>query len=349
MSVMLENTASDSSPFARGAQGEAGRGHEARSAESTSPGNAAKSTPPQPSPSPAAAFNSAAGQGREQKLWFDGELHDAHALQAALNTHALHYGSGVFEGIRAYATAAGAAVFRLPEHIERMRRGAELLGLEFDPAQTTDAILSTLRANGHRDAYIRPLAWAGAGSFGLDVEGHPAHLMVATSATQVHLNGTRARIGVSRWRRNPADSLPPLKLCGAYVNSILAKREAKQRGFDEALFVDADGFVVECTGANAFVVKGGRVTAVEHRDALPGITRDTVAALCGATARAVALDELLDADEVFACGTAAEIAPVAEVEDRRFGDNPVTRELAALYARVVRGGEASRHAWLTPV
>jgi branched-chain amino acid aminotransferase len=240
-------------------------------------------------------------------------------------------------------------VFRLPEHIERMRRGAELLGLDFDAAQATEAVLATLRANRHRDAYIRPLAWAGEGSFGLDVEGHATHLMVATSATQVHLNGTRARIGVSRWRRNPAESLPPLKLCGAYVNSILAKREAKQRGFDEALFVDARGCVVECTGANVFIVKDGRVTAVEHGDALPGITRDTVIALCGAASRAVALDELLDADEVFACGTAAEIAPIAEIEDRRYGGNPVTRELAALYARVVRGEETSRSAWLTPV
>lgn len=294
------------------------------------------------------AIADAAGAPKPQ-LWLDGELHDADTLQAALNTHALHYGSGVFEGIRAYATADGAEVFRLPEHLERMRRGAELLGLAFDPAQATEAVLATLRANHHRDAYVRPLAWAGAGSFGLDVEGHPSHLMVATSATQVHLNGTRARIGVSRWRRNPADSLPPLKLCGAYVNSILAKREAKVRGYDEALFVDADGRVVECTGANVFIVKDGGVTAVEHRDALPGITRDTVMQLSGAQTRAVSLEELHDADEVFACGTAAEIAPIAEVEGRRYGDNPVTTELAALYARVVRGEEASRAGWLTPV
>ena len=282
-------------------------------------------------------------------LWFDGELHEADALQAALNTHALHYGSGVFEGIRAYATAQGAAVFRLPEHLERMRRGAELLGLDFDPAQATQAVLATLRANRHRDAYVRPLAWAGAGSFGLDVDGHATHLMVATSATQVHLNGTRARIGISCWRRNPADALPPLKLCGAYVNSILAKREAKHRGFDEALFVDADGYVVECTGANVFIVKDGRTIAVEHRDALPGITRDTVISLSGAEARPVQLQELRDADEVFACGTAAEVAPIAEVEDRRYGDNPLTRELAALYARTVRGEETSGASWLTPV
>lgn len=283
------------------------------------------------------------------QVWFDGALHDIDSLQAGLTTHAMHYGSGVFEGIRSYATASGAAVFRLPEHIERMRQGAALLGMTFDPAVATDAVLATLRANGHRDAYIRPLAWFGEGSFGLDVEGHAEHLMVATTATQVHLNGTRARLGISKWRRNPADSLPPLKLCGAYVNSILAKRESKSRGFDEALFTDADGFVVECTGANVFIVKDGRVTAVQHRDALPGVTRDTLIRLSGAESRAVSVEELYDADEVFACGTAAEVAPVHGVEDRSYGDNPVTRELSALYARVVRGEAEVSRGWLTAV
>ena len=281
--------------------------------------------------------------------WFDGALIEADSVQAGLTTHAMHYGSGVFEGVRAYATESGAAVFRLPEHLERMRKGADMFGMAFDVAAATAAVLATLRANHHRDAYIRPLAWYGEGSFGLDVEGHTPHLMVATTATQVHLNGTRARLGVGKWRRNPADSLPPLKLCGAYVNSILAKREAKARGYDEALFTDRDSNVVECTGANVFMVKDGKLTAIEHPDALPGITRDTLITLTGAASRRVALAELLDADEVFACGTAAEVAPVAEIEDRRYADNPITRELAALYARVVRGQEAAYRDWLTDV
>ena len=282
-------------------------------------------------------------------LWYDGAIVEVDALQADLTTHAMHYGSGVFEGIRAYATDDGAAVFRLPEHLERMRRGAELLGMSLDTAQVAEATLATLRANHHRDAYIRPLAWYGEGSFGLDVAGHPEHVMVSTTPTLVHLAGSRARIGVSRWRRNPADALLPLKLCGAYVNSILAKRETRARGFDEALFVDADGFVVECTGANVFFVRDGRLVAIEHRDQLPGITRDTLIQLTGAESRPATLAELLDADEVFACGTAAEVAPVAQVEDRAFGDNPMTRDLVALYARVVRGQEPSRRGWLTPV
>ncbi|MEN5116295.1 aminotransferase class IV [Luteimonas sp. TWI662] len=290
-----------------------------------------------------------AARAPSDRVWFDGALHAVDALQAGLTTHAMHYGSGVFEGIRAYATDDGAAVFRLPEHLARMREGAALLGMAFDPALATEAVLATLRANRHRDAYVRPLAWFGEGGFGLDVEGHAEHLMVATTATRVHLAGTRARLGISSWRRNPADSLPPLKLCGAYVNSILAKRQSKSRGFDEALFTDADGFVVECTGANVFLVKDGRLTAVAHRDALPGITRDTLIALTGASSRAVTVAELLDADEVFACGTAAEVAPVQAIEDRSYGDNPVTRELADLYARVVRGQAEAGRGWLTAV
>ena len=293
---------------------------------------------------------SEAAHAAKPKTWFDGELIDSDALQAGLTTHAMHYGSGVFEGIRAYATAdGGAAVFRLPEHLERMRKGAALLGLAFDPAQATQAVLATLRANGHRDAYIRPLAWFGEGSFGLDVEGHAPHMMVATTATQVHLNGTRARLGVSSWRRNPADSLPPLKLCGAYVNSILAKREAKARGFDEAMFTDRSGNVVECTGANLFMVRDGSVVAIEHPDALPGITRDSLIALTGAASRMATLDEVLDADEVFACGTAAEVAPISQIEDREYGTNPVTRAIAEHYKRVVRGEDTSYRHWLTAV
>lgn len=290
-----------------------------------------------------------ADHAHKPQLWFDGALADVDAPQVDLTTHAMHYGSGVFEGIRAYATRDGAAVFRLPDHLARMGRGAELLGMAFDPDRALDACLQTLRANHHRDAYVRPLAWFGAGSFGLDVGGHPEHFMVSTTPTLVHLAGSRARIGVTSWRRNPADSLPPLKLCGAYVNSILAKRETRARGFDEALFLDRDGFVVECTGANIFMVTHGQLVAVEHRDALPGITRDTLVALTGAQSRTVTFEELRDADEVFACGTAAEVAPISEIEGRAYGDNPVTRELAALYARVVRGEESTLATWLTPV
>lgn len=285
--------------------------------------------------------------------WLDGRLVGVDAPCAPLTTHALHYGSGVFEGIRSYATAdGGVAVFRLREHLERMRRGAALLGIPFDIDEAAQAVKETLRANGDRDAYIRPLAWCGTGAIGLDVAATDKHLMVATWAladgASVHLGGATVRLGVSSWRRNPASSLPPLKLCGAYVNSILAKAEAKSRGFDEALFVDGHGLVVECTGANVFLVRDGRVVAVEHPDALPGITRDTLVALTGATSRMVGLEELCDADEVFACGTAAEVTPIAALDGRRFGD-ATGRDIARLYQRVVRGEEPTHAGWLCHV
>ncbi|MFC5576691.1 aminotransferase class IV [Lysobacter niabensis] len=298
------------------------------------------------------ALREAGEDGRSDipQVWFDGSFVDAGSNCAPLTTHAMHYGSGVFEGIRAYATAdGGAAVFRLPEHLERMRKGCELLGIPFDVAEASEATLQVLRRNGHRDAYVRPLAWCGTGSIGLDVTPLSKHLMVATFATDVHLAGTRVRLGVSPWRRNPSTSLPPLKLCGAYVNSILAKHEARERGFNEALFVDEQGRVVECTGANVFMVRDGRITAIAHRDALPGITRDTVVALTGAQSRPVRYDELLDADEVFVCGTAAEVTPVDELDDRVYGDNRVGRELAQQYQRVVRGEDAAHRHWLTRV
>ncbi|QWP76859.1 aminotransferase class IV [Lysobacter sp. K5869] len=286
----------------------------------------------------------------QPQIWFDGRFIGSDAPEAPLTTHAMHYGTAVFEGIRSYATAdGGAAVFRLPEHMERMRKGADMFGIDFDVERASRAVLDTLRANGHRDAYIRPLTWMGTGSIGLDVDPLTQHLMVATIAKVVHLGGARTRLTVSPWKRNPATSLPPLKLSGAYVNSILAKREAKQRGFDEALFTDDKGYVVECTGANVFMVKNGEVTSVDHRDALPGITRDTMIALSGAASREVTLHELLDADEVFVCGTAAEACAISALDRREFGDNPVTRELSALYAKVVRGQDDRYTHWLTAV
>lgn len=289
------------------------------------------------------------GGGASLKQWFDGDMAAAERLHAPLTSHALHYGTGVFEGIRSYATAEGAAVFRLDEHLARMARGAQALGMSFDSARAAQAIVDTLRANGQRDAYIRPLQWYGEGGLGLDVEPLRPHLMVATLPWTSHLGSQRVRLTASSFRRTPATSVPALKLCGNYVNSILAKHEASRHGFGEALFLDAQGDVVECTGENVFLVKDGRIVAVAHDDALPGITRDSVIALTGAQARRATLAELLDADEVFLTGTSAEIAAVEALDDRRYGDNPVTRELQALYARLVRGQEPAYRHWLTPV
>jgi branched-chain amino acid aminotransferase len=282
-------------------------------------------------------------------LWFDGRIGPQDQLAAPLTTHAMHYGTAVFEGIRSYATPDGAAVFRLPEHLARMAKGAAAFGAGFDVEQAAAAVIAVLRSNRHRDAYVRPLMWYGTGSLGLDVAPVSTHLMVASLPWAPHLGEKPVRLTVSPFRRNRADAMPPLKLSGAYVNSILAKREAGSRGFDDALFVDEAGFVVECSGVNVFLVKDGKVTAVDHPDALPGITRDTVIELAGADLRPVTLEELLEADEVFVTGTSAELLPVAALDRRDYGPAPVANALRARYLQVVRGGSPAHARWLTPV
>ena len=282
-------------------------------------------------------------------LWFDGRIGPQDQTLAPLTTHAMHYGTAVFEGIRSYATPDGAAVFRLSEHLERMRKGADAFGASFDAVEAAAAVIAVLQANKHRDAYIRPLLWYGTGSLGLDVAPLRRHLMVASMPWKPHLGDKPVRLTVSPFRRNRAEALPPLKLSGAYVNSILAKREAGSRGFDDALFIDDAGFVVECTGVNVFLVKHGQVVAVEHPDALPGITRDTIVELAGAVSRPVTLEELLEADEVFLTGTSAEVMPVAALDRRTYGPTPVADGLRTRYLRIVRGGSPAHAHWLTPV
>lgn len=282
-------------------------------------------------------------------IWFDGSIGSAATMTAPLTTHALHYGTGVFEGIRSYATRDGAAVFRLPEHLERMRQGADALGMQMNVSEASAATIAVLRSNQHRDAYVRPLFWLGVGSLGLDVAPLSRHLMVASMPWASHLGAAAVSVSVSPMRRNRAEAMPPLKLCGAYVNSILAKREAGSRGFGEAMFVDDNGFVVECTGENVFMVSRGKITAVQHPDALPGITRASLIEMTGAESRAVTLEELLDADEVFLTGTSAEVTAVSALDQRDFAPGPITAALREQYLHIVRG-EAPQYAhWLTEV
>ncbi len=306
---------------------------------------------PQRSPSPTAPAS--APQTRPSGadvVWLDGALVPSEAAKASPLAHGLHYGTGVFEGVRVYETREGPAVFRLPEHLARMKRGADALAMPFDEAAFTEGVAAVLRATGLRRAYVRPLAYYESGGLGLDVGPLRARGLVAAMPWKSHLGEGPAAVGVSlrtsSVRRIPAAAMPPLKLCGGYVNSILAKLEAARAGADEALFVDDQGFVCEATGENVFLVKGGRVTAVAHPDALPGITRATLIELAGADERPVTLAELRDADEVFLTGTSAEVAAVREFDGRALGVGPVTRELAALYQAVVHGQAQRERGWL---
>lgn len=287
------------------------------------------------------------------QLWLDGRLAAAQDTCISPLAHGLHYGTGVFEGIRAYATPEGPAIFRLDEHLARLGRGAEALGMVVDLDDLRRGCLEALAASGLEAAYLRPLAFFETGGLGLDVAGLKVRTLVAALPWRNHLGEAEAQRGVSLrtspFRRNPASALPPLKLCGAYVNSVLAKLEAARAGFEEALFVDGDGFVVECTGENVFLVKDGVLTAVEHPDALPGITRATLLELTGAEARPVRLDELREADEIFLTGTSAEVSAVGRLDARVFKTGPLTRELQARYQRIVHGEIETERGWLTPL
>ncbi|MDP2877225.1 MAG: branched-chain-amino-acid transaminase [Holophaga sp.] len=284
------------------------------------------------------------------RIWMDGHLVDASAAHTSLLAPALHYGLGVFEGIRSYATPRGPAIFRLEAHMARMARGAEALGMPFNAETCAQACIDTLADSGFGDAYLRPLAFYGQGTLGLDVDRHTTRLMVAALPWQNHLGEAAAR-GVrahrSAMQRNTAQAIPPLKLCGGYVNSVLAKRQATLAGFDEALFVDERGFAVEATGENVFLVKDGRVTAVEHPDALPGITRATVMELTGAESRPVTLQELLEADEVFLTGTSAEITPLIALDAHTWRAGAITLDLRRRYLTTVRGAVDLSESWLT--
>ncbi|MGB0592016.1 MAG: branched-chain amino acid transaminase [Myxococcota bacterium] len=284
------------------------------------------------------------------RLWKNGALVDRDDARVDLLSHGLHYGTGVFEGIRCYDTGKGPAIFQLEAHMDRFARGAEVLGMDLDMAALTQGVVDTVAASGFGDAYIRPLAFYASGGLGLDTAPLTAEVAVGVMPWTSHLGeASKAgiRVHLSSYRRNPHRSLPPLKLCGGYVNSVLAKREATRLGCDEALFVDDAGRVCEATGENVFMVTGNDVVAVAHPDALPGITRSTVMALAGATEREVTLAELLQADEIFLTGTSAEVVPVSELSGRIFSKSTVTRDLQVAYDDLVHGRDKSRRTWLT--
>ena len=284
-------------------------------------------------------------------LWRNGKRVSREDARVDVLAHGLHYGTGVFEGIRSYNANGKAAIFQLEAHMERFARGTAALQMDVDVDEITRAIVQTVGESGFKDAYIRPLAFFASGGLGLDSGALTPESAVAVMPWKSHLgedaNARGVRVFVSSYRRNPHTSLPALKISGGYVNSVLAKREAFLAGFDEALFVDDEGYVCEATGENVFVVKDGRVTAVEHRDALPGITRDTVMTLTGAVARPVHLEELLGADEVFLTGTSAEVVPVSAIGAREYGTSPVTLDLQQSYLDLVHGRDLAHRSWLT--
>ncbi len=294
-------------------------------------------------------------------VWFDGTIVPQEQAVVSVLTHAMHYGTSVFEGIRAYETDRGAAVFRLREHSLRLLESAKILGMKptWTVEQIDQAIVETVKANERKSCYIRPLIWYGPESLGINPSRNELHFMVATLPWGVYLGEEAirkgARLMTSSWRRSAGDILPTkAKAGGNYVNSVLANTEARDNGFDEALLLDKEGFVAEGSGENLFFLKGGTLYAIAHSVNLRGITRDTVIHLARdmgtpvETTMAVR-DELYTADEVFMVGTAAEVTPIASIDRRPVGTGAAGAYALAMrerYLEVVSGKVPEYQRWL---
>jgi len=285
-----------------------------------------------------------------EKIWMDGGLVDWPEAKIHVLTHALHYGSGVFEGIRAYDTERGTGVFRLTDHLDRMRRSAELYYMEipFSTAELADAVHQTIEVNGLPSCYVRPLVFRGYAELGINPLTCPVHVAIAVWPWGAYLgeaaleSGVRAMI--SSWRRIGPNTVPAAaKATGQYLNSQLAKLEALKHGYDEAILLNEQGNVADGTGENVFVVHRGRIlTPPTQASCLPGITRETVMRIAGELGyevleHDVTRTDLYFADEVFLTGTAAEVTPVASVDDHQIGPGPVTRAVQSFFFDVVHG------------
>lgn len=279
-------------------------------------------------------------------------------------TAGLHYGMGVFEGIRCYDTASGPAVFRLQEHLDRLLTSARILGfgdLPYDVDALTRAVHETIVANDLRACYVRPLIYLADGGMNLSVDtGRPRVGIAAWAWRDYHGDGAGRgiRVNVASYARHHPNAMPTqAKVAGNYVNSFMAKTESVRLGFDDAVMLDTEGFVAECTAENIFVVRNGRIYTPPLEAVLPGITRDTVIALAAdlgfeVIEERIVRDRLYSADEIFICGTAAEVVAVREVDFRPIGagsTGPVASAIQHGFRRVVGGEHALSVRWLSPI
>lgn len=285
------------------------------------------------------------------KIWMNGEMVDWRDANVHLLTHALHYGSGVFEGIRAYETKRGTHVFRLTDHMERLKRSAALYFMEmpYSVGELVEATRELIRVNELKSCYIRPIVYRGYGEMGLFPLNAPVDVAIAAWPWGTYLgddgiaNGIRAKI--SSFQRFGPNSLPPAaKATGQYINSILAKVEAVKAGYEEAILLDHNGNLSEGSGENLFVVRGGAIyTPPIASDVLEGLTRDVVFRIARdqgipAAEKTMVRSELYGADEAFVTGTAAEIVPLREVDDRPLGEpGPVTRTVQEIFYGIIKG------------
>ncbi len=300
--------------------------------------------------------------GMESKyIWKNGELVEFEKATVHMLTAALHYGAAVFEGIRAYQTDKGPAVFRLREHAERLIESAEIFGfrnLPYTGDDITQAVKETVKANGFSECYIRPLLYLTGGAWNLNIDAGRPEVMIAVWEWKNYLGeealakGIRANIS-SYTRHHPNVAMTKAKIAGNYVNSILAKTESERLGFQEAIMLDPQGYVGECTGENLFMVRKGKIYTPSTAPVLEGITRHSIYTIANdlgyeVTEAAISRDQLYNADEVFVCGTAAECIGLSEIDFRKIGDGttgPVTRAIQNVYHDSIRGKVAKYEDW----
>jgi branched-chain amino acid aminotransferase len=298
------------------------------------------------------------------KIWMDGSFVNWADANVHVLTHSLHYGLAAFEGIRCYKGKSGSAIFKLQEHVDRLFDSAHIgmMTIPYDKKQVTEAIVETVRVNKLDACYIRPLVYIGYGAMGVYPGDNPIKLAIAAWKWGSYLgddalaNGMRARVS-SFTRHHVNVSMTRGKISGYYVNSILAKQEAKVDGYDEAILLDPEGYVSEGTGENIFLVRKGRIKTTPLTSILEGITRNAVIDLAREQGVVVleerfTRDEMYIADEMFVTGTAAELTPVREIDNRRIGmgkPGPITLALQKRFFSIVRGEDPSHESWLTRI
>lgn len=296
------------------------------------------------------------------KIWFDGKLVPQAEANVNVLSHTLHYGTAVFEGIRCYACANDSAVFRLQDHVRRLFESAKILQFDmaFSQKEICQAIVETLKTNQLPEGYIRPLIFIGAGGMGVNPGDNPVHVIVAAWAWGAYLGkealekGIRVRTS-SFTRQHVNAMMTKSKAAGNYVNSVLAKKEALQDGYDEALLLDAQGYVSEATGENLFIVRDGIIRTPPLGSILAGLTRNSLLKLAKDLGYEIqeqrfSRDEVYTADEAFFCGTAAEVTPIRDLDGRQIGAGsagPVTKQLQKEFFAIVRGENAAYDHWLT--
>ena len=295
-----------------------------------------------------------------EKIWMNGELVDWADAKIHVGTHALHYGSGVFEGIRAYETARGTAVFRLTDHLVRLEKSAKLMYMEipYGVEELRAAALELVAVNGLPSCYLRPLAFYGYGELGVSPRSNPVDVVIMSWPWGTYLGEEALERGVSAkissWKRVGPNTVPHVsKATGVYLNSMLAVLEATRGGYDEAILLTDEGYVADGSGENIFVVRDGTLLTPDlSASILPGITRNTVIQIAqdlGYPVRETTLirSDLVLADEAFMTGTAAEVTPIRSVDDRGIGPpGPVTREIQGAYLDTVRGRSERWSHWL---